>query len=284
LTDDRTCVVQTAPSRRAAEEAGLVLTALAIAHVVEGGGGVWQVRVASIDEARARHALDEVAREATRAAPADVPARPLTLAGVHVALLLALVYLWSGSRAARSPMFTRGEADARTILGGEWWRTVTALTLHGDGEHLLGNAVFGALFVGALGAALGTGTALWVTLLAGSAGNLLNAWVRAPLHQGIGASTAIFGAVGALSGVAFVVRRGARTARAWVTFGAGLALLAMLGSSAETDVGAHLAGFAAGVPLGMGAARLPRFGAGVQLALSLAALAAVTWAWRLAQG
>jgi len=284
LSEDLTCVVRAVPTRRAAEEAGLVLTALAIAHAIEAGAGEWRVLVASADEERAREALDEVAREPARP-PAYVPGRPATLAGVHLAVLLALVYLWFGSRAGQGTSFVRGEADARAILSGEWWRTVTALTLHANGEHLLGNAVFGALFVGALGGAIGTGTALWVTLLAGGAGNLLNAWVRAPLHEGVGASTAIFGAIGALSGVAFVARRDThRAARAWLTFGAGLALLAMLGSSAETDVGAHLAGFVVGVPLGIGAARLPRFGAGAQLALSLAALAVVAWAWRLALG
>jgi hypothetical protein len=83
--------------------------------------------------------------------------------------------------------------------------------------------------------------------------------------------------------VAFEARRNTRhAARAWLTFGAGLALLAMLGSSAETDVGAHFFGFVLGVPLGIGAARLPRPGARAQLALSLAALAAVAAAWRLA--
>jgi membrane associated rhomboid family serine protease len=181
-----------------------------------------------------------------------------------------------------SARFQAGEADARAILDGQWWRAITALTLHADGKHLLGNCVFGAFFVGVLGSAVGTGTALCVTLAAGGAGNLLNAWLRAPLHQAVGASTAVFGAVGALSGVAFRRRRAQGTARAWVTLGAGLALLAMLGSSVESDVGAHFFGFAVGVPLGYAAARAPRGGPLVQAGAALLALAWVLWAWRLA--
>jgi membrane associated rhomboid family serine protease len=279
---DLTRVVRTVPTRRAAEDAGLVLTALAIAHAFMAAADGWQVLVAPIDEARARAALEEVAGE--RAAPPPAPpSRPITVAGIHMALVLGLVYLWSGPRHALGRAFDRGQADARAILDGEWWRAVTAITLHADGKHLLGNAVFGALFVGALGGEVGVGTALWLTLLSGAGGNLLNAWLRAPLHQGVGASTAIFGALGALSGVAFAVRRGRREgARAWVTVGAGLALLAMLGSGAETDVGAHLFGFVVGLPLGWIAARLPRGSSRRQLGLGLLAGAGVAAAWFVA--
>jgi len=35
----------------------------------------------------------------------------------------------------------RGSADAGRIVRGEWWRAVTALTLHADVAHTLGNAV-----------------------------------------------------------------------------------------------------------------------------------------------
>src|SRR2546422_5158304 len=38
----------------------------------------------------------------------------------------------------------------RSIVAGEWWRTVTALTLHADVPHLLGNAVASVVLVGAV--------------------------------------------------------------------------------------------------------------------------------------
>jgi membrane associated rhomboid family serine protease len=281
---DFVCVVSTTPDRRRADEAGFVLTALGIAHVVEQQGGAWEVRVAGADEGRARIALDDVERDQrpVRRAPAG---HPPTLAGVHMAVLLAAVYLLSGPRAAGGRAFAAGEADARAILAGQWWRAVTALTLHADGTHLLGNAVFAAVFVGALGGVVGSGSALLLTLLAGAAGNLLNAWFRAPLHQGVGASTAVFGALGVLSGVSFLTRwQSAQRARAWVAVGAGLGLLAMLGSGERTDLGAHLFGFALGVPLGLAAASLPRPGPAWQLALGIGALAVVGWAWRAALG
>ena len=284
MTSRLDAIVRTLATRREAEEAALVLTALGIEHLVEHDQDGWRLVVDGADAARAGAALDEVARERSPSADA-VPLRPITLAGVHVAVVLALIYLWTGARAGRSALFAAGEADARAILHGEWWRAVTALTLHADGMHLLGNALFVALFIGVLGGAVGTGVGLWITLVAGAGGNLLNAWFRAPLHQAVGASTAVFGAVGALSGVAAQARwRGARSTPPWVALGAGVALLAMLGSNVASDVGAHALGFVVGVPLGFGAAMLPRLGRAWQLTLSVLALMAVATAWRAVLG
>jgi hypothetical protein len=47
---------------------------------------------------------------------------------------------------------------------------------------------------------LGSGLAWLAILLAGALGNALNALVQSPKHTAIGASTAIFGALGILSG------------------------------------------------------------------------------------
>jgi len=282
LTVDLVRVVSATRDRRRADDASLVLTALGIAHAVEQADGVWEVRVADVDEGRARIALDDVERHP---APVrrEVGGRPPTLAGLHMAVLLAAIYVWSGPRAAAGRAFTIGEADARAMLAGEWWRAVTALTLHADGTHLLGNAVFAAVFVGALGSVAGSGSALLLTLASGAAGNLLNAWLRAPLHQGVGASTAVFGALGVLSGVSFLTRwQSAQRARAWVAVGAGLALLALLGSGERTDLGAHLFGFTLGVPLGLFVASLPRPRAAWQVVLAAVALVVVSWAWRAA--
>src|SRR5229473_2344802 len=56
-----------------------------------------------------------------------------------------LLLLWSftvtGTPAAGSPWFERGAAAAGRILAGEPWRAVTALTLHADVVHVVGNAV-----------------------------------------------------------------------------------------------------------------------------------------------
>ncbi len=173
------------------------------------------------------------------------------------------------------------------ILAGEVWRAITALTLHADLAHVLGNATAGALFLFAVFDAFGFGVGGALALAAGALGNLANALVQAPSHVTIGASTAVFGALGLLAGRALVLRRTSLRGRpAWLPIGAALALLAMLGTEGQrVDLWAHGLGLAAGVVLGALASRLPArwFASRAFQALTGAsALAALAIAWALA--
>ena len=117
----------------------------------------------------------------------------------------------------------------------------------------------GALFLSAVFRAFGFGVGGALALAAGALGNLANAFVQAPSHATIGASTAVFGALGLLVGRALALRRTPLRGRpAWLPIGAALALLAMLGTEGQrVDLWAHGLGLAAGVVLGALASRLP---------------------------
>ncbi len=208
-------------------------------------------------------------------------------AGVAVSAALLFFFFLTGPRNPAVIWFERGSADAERILLGELWRTVTALTLHADVAHVLANALVGAVFVGAVCSVLGAGVGCALVLLSGAGGNLANALFHSAHHVSVGASTAVFGAVGLLSGLAVARRRRQQSLRrhAWVPIGAGLAILAMLGTSgARVDLWAHLFGLlvggAIGIPVGFALPRPPR--ALVQWSLGGAALAAVLYCWGLA--
>ena len=101
---------------------------------------------------------------------------------------------------------------------------------------------------------MGVGVTGILVVLAGAGGNVANALLRGAPHTSVGASTAIFGAVGMLGSLAILQRR--HTAdhrrRAWVAVAAALALLGILGTgSGRVDVVAHLLGFLAGSVLGL---------------------------------
>lgn len=164
-------------------------------------------------------------------------------------------------------------ADAQRIMAGELYRCATALLLHADWSHLLNNVVGGILF-GTVAASLGGWGVGWLMiLLSGVTGNYLTAlWYRHG-HLSIGASTAVFGALGVC--VALNLWRVARDKvspwRMWLPLAGGLALLGFLGGSARSDVMAHLLGFACGLVIGgaYGLFRKRPWGAGIQLAAAV---------------
>jgi membrane associated rhomboid family serine protease len=123
-------------------------------------------------------------------------------------------------------------------------------------------------------------------LASGLLGNLLNAWLQHPDHRAVGASTAIFGAVGLLAAISMArYRHNLRARRRWtLPVAAALGLLAMLGVGGEnTDLGAHLFGFLFGLPLGFAAElaveRLGRPGNVWNAVLAAAAVGIVISAW-----
>ena len=181
-----------------------------------------------------------------------------------------------------------GKLDVARIAAGEWWRTVTALTLHIDLAHVAGNLVFGVVFGYFAGQYLGSGVAWLAILLSGVAGNAVNSLVQDPSHTAVGASTAIFGALGIIS--AFAWRRRLYPQDRWAyrlgPVVGGIALLAYTGAGGErTDIGAHLFGFACGFGIGYAFAEIPRLvtrDVRLQWAAGAAALALLAIAWRAA--
>jgi rhomboid protease GluP len=135
---------------------------------------------------------------------------------------------------------------------------------------------------------LGPGLAWASILAAGAAANYLEMLIAPPDYRAVGASTAVFAALGLLSGYAWRQRlpRRERWLYRWTPLIAGICLLALLGSgNGHVDVLGHLLGFCMGVALGWAYARmgLPRSRrTDLQLALGSAALLAVIAAWSVA--
>ena len=282
-------VVRAAPERRSVDEWSLALTAVGIdARADWSPQDGYVVLVDAADAQRAYAILDAYDDEnRTRPAPPPPVEYGSTAAAALLTIALCALFVFTGPRADGHPWFAAGSADARRMLGGEWWRSATALTLHADFPHILSNAVALLVFGSALCTLVGPGAGLWLLLLAGTGGNVLNATLRGAPYVGIGASTAIFGALGSLAGIRVVQRHaGAAVSawRAWAPFAAALALLGMLGSSARSDVIAHLFGFVVGALLGAALALLrPRpFAPTTQRLLVLAAALTMLGCWAAA--
>jgi membrane associated rhomboid family serine protease len=166
------------------------------------------------------------------------------------------------------------------------WRTVTALTLHADLAHVLSNAIACLVFITAVAWWLGPGVGTWLVLLAGAGGNALTALAHGPSFNAVGASTAIFGALGILAARQVVARRRGRAPgrKAWVVIAASLVLLSTLGTGPRSDVLAHFFGLLVGSLLAIGPALALRRPPGrlSQWLLALTAGVVVLGSWWIA--
>ena len=123
------------------------------------------------------------------------------------------------------------------------------MTLHSGAPHLAGNLVFGTLFGLFAGRLVGSGVGWFAIVVCAAFGNLLNTMLLESTHRSIGASTAVFAALGLVAG--FVWRAKLMSQERWSyrlgPIVGGLALLMYTGTGdANTDVGAHLMGFVSG--------------------------------------
>jgi len=284
------------PKYRQALHWSLVLTAVGIPHVLRRQTGGWTILVPPEEDVSSRREIEAYEAENRNWPPprmAESPeerrrfastAEPPTIVVIGGLLVF---YALTGPWSEKSIWFEQGAVSVRRILEqGEWWRVVTALTLHADPVHLFGNALIGGAFIHFLSRMLGSGFAWSLILFAGALGNTLNVLFRDGNFLSVGFSTAIFGAIGIFCGLK--VRPGMALRELVLPAGAGIGLFAMLGvEGKQTDLGAHLWGLVAGGGLGMAVSLIPAFylltrKAWVQALLFLVCCLVVIGSWQLA--
>jgi len=213
------------------------------------------------------------------------PHRPVTSfegtwkPGLLIALVLVSFHLLQQFSGLPIAIWGSNQSDA--LLGHlQFWRPLTALTLHADLAHLSGNVAW-ICFLGFLLSMEFRAWLSWLlTLGAAALANTLNAWVHVGSNfSSIGASTAVFSAWGLLVGLQvgrlWILRR--LDKRAWISpLAAGLCLLAWTGlGPPPTDVSSHILGFFCGLFWGLPWCRIPQFGSRLKLDGYLAAFPAI---------
>ncbi len=239
-----------------ANTCGLVLSSSGISYRVKRGKKGWEVWVDEEIYDRALGSIEEYFEENQDTAPVLAPTEEdfqKTYTGIWAAVMLSAWHMAFLSSSNIADDIRRYGASAMDILDGQWFRLITALMLHADGVHLVGNMAGIALFGTAVCGIAGYGVGWLMILSTGILGNLLNAALMKAGHNSIGASTAIFGAIGILAAHQFYKRYRipGKRVRAWLPLGGGLALLGLLGSGEHSDLTAHLFGFMSGIFLGI---------------------------------
>ena len=240
---------------------------------------------------QAKYELWQYEQENRRQKPRSSGITPVYQSGVPgvatYVVIVCLVAWFAGMALFNRDWFAVGRVDGELIRDGEWWRTITALTLHSGARHLAGNIVFGILFGLMAGRLVGSGIAWFGIVVASSAANFLNTSLLESAHRAIGASTAVFAALGLVSG--FVWRAKLMAQDRWPyrlgPIVGGIALLAYTGTGdANTDIGAHLAGFVCGFVSGIALTMTAKYLTlrNLQLASGIAAIAIIVLAWIVA--
>jgi rhomboid protease GluP len=165
-------------------------------------------------------------------------------------LMMTLVHF--AATLPQSRLTAAGVLSQKVRLDGEWWRLITAMTLHNDIGHLASNLASGTLLLGLCMARHGPGLALGCSLVAGAAANLAALRVYGSTYQSLGASGMVLAVLGILTsgGAIEAFRRRPGWKPLFATLGAGLMLFLLTGSNPASDLVVHLGGFLAGLVMG----------------------------------
>jgi membrane associated rhomboid family serine protease len=276
-------------SKLLCHEFSLVLEARGIDHEVGESGDSWVLTVAHPLVHRAYDEISRYSAERNVARSVPGPIEPFAGAGIGAAgyaLVLLLTAYCAGAGLFGADWLSLGALDAG--LEREWWRALTALTLHLDQEHLLGNLLFGVVAGIGAGRLLGPGVAWASILAAGALANYAEMLIAPVGHRAVGASTAVFAALGLVAGLAWRQRLTLRERRWYVLAPliAAICLLTLLGAgSAHVDVLGHALGFLFGIGVGWLYARMGmpiNRGRRLQIAAGAGAALSICVAWLLA--
>ncbi len=267
----------------------LVLSASRVPHRITKNKYSWNVWVDESHYDRAIESMELYFKENRNVCPdfsekyGEIK-KDTIISGIIVSIMLLLWYITVQNAGDVKEVINRFGASAVKILDGEYYRSVTALMLHKDEVHLAGNMIGLFIFGTAVCSVTGWGTGWLMVLFSGIAGNLLNAFMYESAHVSIGASTAVFGAIGILAGYqGFKEKKTPNKMKsAWVPIACGLALLGLLGSGGvEVDIMAHLFGFFFGILLGSFYVLLIKKNPGkiFQWLSATGGLGIVFWAW-----
>lgn len=235
-----------------------VLSALEIPHRVISENNIFYLLVPTNLKTQALQELEEYLSETLDFTPESLLTNDneegATLQPPTLLLIgsLVLIYAITGPWNQNSVWFQKGAGDAQAILEhSQWFRLVTALTLHANGLHLLNNCILGGLLLDFFLLLVGTGVGLFALLLASVAGNGINVFLHGDGHLFVGFSTAIFAVIGMLAILSYKNRDSRHRSRIYLPLMGAFALLAMLGSGGEhTDLGAHFFGLLCGLLTG----------------------------------
>lgn len=264
----------------------LVLLSQGISHTIRRSPeGPFQIFVELDNQKRARFQLRLYHRENPPKEQNDPVPLKLSLQPIWVLLPPTVITLVQFS-GLMPQLESEGVSNATKVLNGEWWRCITALTLHGDSRHLGGNLLTGFLVLSMMSYRISLAKLVPFIAVASAIANFCVAATIQTNFRSLGFSTFIFAAIGSLAVIEFrLMPKESRglLRRFAPLFGAAL-LAVFLGLGENADIFAHGYGFLFGLACGLIPKRKSlRWGAPAQASdifwiISYYAFFAIAWA------
>ena len=227
----------------------LVLLSQGIVHRLERSPeGPFEIFVKPEHEPQALHQLELYRKE--NPPREENPPLPLSLSLQPAWVLLVPVVctlLDFSGKVAR--MHSLGLSDADKVMHGQWWRTITALTLHGDARHIASNLLSGYIVLTLLSYRTPLARMAPFLAVARARANFCTVLTVQTDFRSLGFSTFVFAAIGALAVIEFrlMPRETHGQLRRFAPLCGAASLAVFLGLGENADILGHAYGFIAGL-------------------------------------
>ena len=177
------------------------------------------------------------------------PPIPLSFSLQPLWVLLAPILVTLLQFTDKINLHSEGVSDAAKVLKGEWWRSLTAQTLHGDARHLASNLLCGYIVMNMITFRIPLLRLVPFIAVAAAVANLcVSATVQTDFRS-LGFSTFVFAAIGCLSVIEFrlMPKESHGMLRRFAPLCGAASLAVFLGLGENADILGHAYGFVAGL-------------------------------------
>ena len=226
----------------------LVLLSQGISHrLIRSEEGPFQIFILPEHEDRARLQLALYRKE--NPPKEENPPLPLSFSLQPLWVLLAPTIVTLIDFTDKINFTTPGISDASKVLKGEWWRSLTAQTLHGDMRHLASNLLCGYIVMNMITFRIPLLRLAPFIAIASAIANLCVSLTVQTNFRSLGFSTFVFAAIGCLSVIEFrlMPKETHGLLRRFAPLSGAASLAVFLGLGENADILGHAYGFIAGL-------------------------------------
>ncbi len=225
-------------------EIELLLIALNVPYSIENG----TIYIYEEDAFFVYNNLNEYLKEELEVEDKQVEDEDMEIVFSNCMVLFLIVFYFITKLTDFNFWIAAGANDAAKVINGEFYRAITALTLHANIAHIASNMIFFLILIKSVVKYFNEGKAWFFIILSGFLANVVSDYIYQKFHSSIGFSTSVFAVIGMLSFQNFIIKnQNSSIIKKYLPISAGIALLAFTGTGKNVDLIAHIAGFFSGI-------------------------------------